>query len=103
LASLADAALEQWRAGSARELAAAAKAFAGHGGRRVAQRSLQCFGAISFTDEHPHHRYLRRIHTLDALLGTSYELERELGAALAASGRAPRGVEVWRPAQGDGS
>ncbi len=103
LASLADAALEQWRAGSARELAAAAKAFAGRGGRRVAQRSLQCFGAISFTNEHVHHRYLRRIHTLDALLGTTYQLERELGVALAGSGRAPRGVEVWRPAQAERS
>ncbi len=99
LASLADAALEQWRAGSARELAAAAKAFAGRGGRCVAQRSLQCFGAISFTDEHVHHRYLRRIHTREALRGTTYQLERALGAALVDSGRAPRGIEVWRPAQ----
>ena len=93
LASVTQATAEEYE----QTVAAAAKAFAGRGGRRVAQRSLQCFGAISFTDEHAHHRYLRRIHTLDAVLGSTYELERELGAALAGSGIAPRGIEVWRP------
>ena len=97
IASMADAALEQWCAGAGVEAAMAAKAQAGRAGRRVAQHSLQCFGAISFTDEHPHHRYLRRIHTLDAVLGTMYQLERELGAGLVETGTAPRCIEVWRP------
>lgn len=101
IASLADAALEQWSAGDTDALAAAraAKALAGRAGRGVAQHTLQCFGAISFTDEHPHHRYLRRIHTLDAVLGSLYQLERELGAQLIETKTAPRCVEAWRPHQ----
>lgn len=97
ITSLADAALEQWCAGEGEDAARAAKARAGRAGRRIAQHSLQCCGAIAFTDEHVHHRYSRRIHTLDAVLGTMYALERELGGALVEGGIAPRCVEVWRP------
>ncbi|MEE2663779.1 MAG: acyl-CoA dehydrogenase family protein [Myxococcota bacterium] len=96
LAELCRAALEEWSAGDASELAKAAKALAGRAGLAVAQRALQCFGAIGFTDEHDHHRYSRRIHTLDAILGSHYALRRELGAALVESGHAPRGLRVWR-------
>lgn len=95
IASIADAGLDEWPGGESHAAAMAAKALAGRAGRRVAQRSLQCFGAISFTDEHPHHRYLRRIHTLDAVLGTMYGLEAELGADLVRTGRAPRCIEAW--------
>ena len=97
LSSLCDAALEEWSANGASELAAAAKSLAGRAGRRIAQRTLQCMGAIAFTEEHAHHRFARRIHTLDAWFGTSSELERELGAAIRANRRAPHGIEIWHP------
>ena len=96
LAELCRSALEEWSTGDASELAKAAKALAGRAGLAVAQRALQCFGAIGFTDEHQHHRYSRRIHTLDAILGSHYALRRELGDALIESGHAPRGLRVWR-------
>jgi len=96
ITSLADAALEGWCAGAGEDAARAAKALAGRAGRRIVQHSLQCCGAIAFTDEHAHHRYSRRIHTLDAVLGSMYALERELGGALIEGGVAPRCVEVWR-------
>jgi alkylation response protein AidB-like acyl-CoA dehydrogenase len=96
LGELCRAALEEWSAGEADDLAKAAKALAGRAGLAVAQRALQCFGAIGFTDEHDHHRYSRRIHTLDAVLGSHYALRHQLGAALVESGRAPRGLRVWR-------
>jgi len=94
---LCRSALEQWLAGDGPEMALAAKAFAGRAGLAVAQRALQCFGAIGFTREHAHHRHARRIATLDATFGTRFELEAELGAALVRSGRAPRGIRAFRP------
>ena len=97
LAGLCEAALEEWSAGGGHAIARAAKAFAGRAGPAVAQRALQCFGAIGFTAEHDHHRYSRRIHTLDALLGNRLALRRELGAELVRAGRAPHGIEAWRP------
>jgi alkylation response protein AidB-like acyl-CoA dehydrogenase len=97
LAELCDAALEQVCAGGGSELATAAKAYAGRIGRAVAQRALQCFGGIGFTWEHPHHLYSRRIHTLDAILGSHYALHRELGAELVRTGQAPRAIDAWRP------
>ena len=97
LAGLCEAALEEWSGGGGRDIARAAKAFAGRAGLAVAQRALQCFGAIGFTDEHAHHLYSRRIHTLDALWGNHLALRRELGEELVASGRAPRGINAWRP------
>jgi len=96
LAELCQTALEEWSAGDASALAKAAKALAGRAGIDVAQRALQCFGAIGFTEEHAHHLYLRRIHTLDGILGSQFALRRELGASLIESGRAPRGLRVWR-------
>ena len=97
LAETVLAALEQWSAGDARELAKVAKALAGRSGLVVAQNALQCFGAIGFTQEHVHHLYQKRIHTLDMLLGSYYSLRRELGAELVRTGSAPRGIQVWRP------
>jgi alkylation response protein AidB-like acyl-CoA dehydrogenase len=97
LSEFCDAALEQWCAGDAAEMAAAVKAFAGRVGVAVAQRALQCFGAVGFTDEHPQHVYARRIHTLDALLGSHQELQRRLGMGVIRSGEAPRGIQAWRP------
>ncbi len=97
LSSLCDAALEQWSHDGAPALGAAAKAHAGRSGARIAQRTLQCLGAIAFTDDHDHHRYTRRIHTLGALLGRSARLERELGEHLQRNGQAPATLEPWRP------
>jgi alkylation response protein AidB-like acyl-CoA dehydrogenase len=54
------------------------KALAGRCGRRIAQATLQSLGAIGFTWEHDHHRYLRRIMTLDALFGGVDELRPRL-------------------------
>ncbi len=90
--------LEEWSAGDASDFAMVAKAHAGRAGRDVAQRALQCFGAIGFTDEHMQHRYSRRIHTLDAVLGSHYALRRRLGEQMVGSGRAPRCIQAWRPA-----
>jgi hypothetical protein len=58
---------------------------------------LQCFGAIGFTEEHVHHLYQKRIHTLDMLLGSYYALRGELGSELVRSGQAPRCIQIWRP------
>jgi alkylation response protein AidB-like acyl-CoA dehydrogenase len=56
------------------------KALAGRNGRRVCERALQVLGAIGFTAEHGHHHFHSRVLALDALLGTSAALTRELGA-----------------------
>jgi hypothetical protein len=56
------------------------KALGGRTVRRVLQASLQTLGAIGFTWEHEHHRYLRRSLTLDAVGLTSIDLTRQIGA-----------------------
>jgi alkylation response protein AidB-like acyl-CoA dehydrogenase len=61
-------------------LSSVVKAYAGTAGRVVAQATLQTLGAIGFTEEHSHQRHYRRIVALDAALGNSRELHRELGA-----------------------
>lgn len=76
------------------ELASLAKALAGRSGRSVAEHTLQVLGAIGFSEDHPHHRYMRRVLTLDSLLGSSEELARELGAQIALEGRVPRGPDL---------
>jgi alkylation response protein AidB-like acyl-CoA dehydrogenase len=97
LAHTCTAALEQWSAGDARDIARVAKAVAGRSGVAIAQHALQCFGAIGFTEEHVHPLYQKRILVLDMLLGSSFELRRELAKALVETGRAPRCVQIWRP------
>ncbi len=92
------AALEEWSAGDGIDLARIAKAQAGRDGRNIAQRALQCFGAIGFTDEHDHHLYSRRIHTLDVIFGSYPELRDALGASMTESGCAPRCIQAWHPA-----
>ena len=57
------------------------KALAGRTGHRVAQATLQVLGAVGFTWEHEHHRYAKRILTLDALLGSSKSLALQLGSS----------------------
>jgi len=97
LEELCAAGLEEWGAGGTGEFAMLAKSHAGRAGRDVAQRALQCFGAIGFTEEHMQHLYSRRIHSLDAVLGSYYQLRRRLGEALLQGGQAPRCIQAWRP------
>jgi hypothetical protein len=62
------------------------KALAGRTGQRVSQATLQVLGAVGFTWEHEHHRYGRRILTLDALLGSSKSLVFQLGSSAITTG-----------------
>ena len=57
------------------------KALAGRTGLRVSQATLQVLGALGFTWEHEHHRYAKRILTLDALLGSTKTLALQLGSS----------------------
>ncbi|HEY2563635.1 MAG TPA: acyl-CoA dehydrogenase family protein [Acidimicrobiales bacterium] len=57
------------------------KALAGRTGQRVSQATLQVLGAVGFTWEHEHHRYAKRILTLDALLGSGKSLAFRLGCS----------------------
>ena len=61
------------------ERAVLLKALAGRNGRAAVQVAQQAFGAIGFTAEHQLHRYHARVLALDAVLGTSAELTRQLG------------------------
>jgi len=67
-----------------------AKALAGRNGRRVCERTLQVLGGIGFTAEQDHHHFHSRVLALDALLGTSAELARSLGAWLRENRTDPR-------------
>lgn len=66
------------------------KALAGRVGRAVMQATLQALGAIGFTEEHVHHRYLRRVLAADALFGPASTLVAELGLHALSTGR------VWQ-------
>jgi alkylation response protein AidB-like acyl-CoA dehydrogenase len=60
---------------------------------------MQVFGGIAFTEEHPAHRFLRRIIAREQQFGDAAHHERELGRCLAASA-APggRGADAAPPA-----
>ena len=64
--------------------AAVAKAYVSRSAREVAHGALQVFGGIAFTQEHPAHRFLRRIVVREQQFGDAAHHERELGRALAA-------------------
>lgn len=70
------------------------KLLAGRVGRRVGAETLQVLGAIGFTQEHPHHGWFHRVLTIDAVLGRSPVLARELGSRLVRTGQTPLGVEL---------
>ncbi len=63
--------------------ASIAKAYAARATHDVAHGALQVFGGIAFTDEHPAHRYLRRIVARGGQFGTAREHERTLGRSVA--------------------
>jgi alkylation response protein AidB-like acyl-CoA dehydrogenase len=66
-----------------------AKAAAGRSARTVARHAQQVLAGIGFTAEHPFHRHFRRTRVLDALLGDTVTLTREIGASLLASRALP--------------
>jgi alkylation response protein AidB-like acyl-CoA dehydrogenase len=60
-----------------------AKAYVSRGAREVAHTTMQVFGGIAFTAEHPAHRFLRRIGVRAQQFGDAAHHERLLGEALA--------------------
>jgi alkylation response protein AidB-like acyl-CoA dehydrogenase len=60
---------------------------------------MQVFGGIAFTDEHPAHRYLRRILVREQQFGDAAHHERLLGRALAERATGARPVPVGAPAR----
>jgi alkylation response protein AidB-like acyl-CoA dehydrogenase len=69
----------------ARQTASVAKAYVSRAAREVAHGAMQVFGGIAFTEEHPAHRFLRRIIAREQQFGDAAHHERELGRSLAAS------------------
>jgi len=67
-----------------------AKLWAGRAARLTAKQAQQVLGGMGFTWEHPFHRHLRRALVLDSLLGSTTELQHELGRSLLATGDVPR-------------
>jgi alkylation response protein AidB-like acyl-CoA dehydrogenase len=67
-----------------------AKAAAGQAALDAARHCQQVLGGIGFTAEHDLHHHVRRVLTLDGLLGTSRELTRQAGALIRSQHTAPR-------------
>jgi alkylation response protein AidB-like acyl-CoA dehydrogenase len=78
-------------ADSALRTASIAKAYVSRAAREVAQDALQVFGGIAFTDEHPAHRFLRRIIARGQQFGDARHHERTIGRAYV---RAPKATGV---------
>jgi alkylation response protein AidB-like acyl-CoA dehydrogenase len=73
----------------AAQTVAVAKAYVSRAAREVAHGALQVFGGIAFTEEHPAHRFLRRIVVREQQFGDAAFHERALGRRLAARAVAP--------------
>ena len=86
----AEAATEEAWADAGPLTALLAKVWAGRAARLVGKQVQQVLGGMGFTWEHPFHRHLRRALLLDALLGSTTELQHELGRSLLAGGQVPR-------------
>lgn len=85
--------------GPAMEVAPAmAKAVAGRQAKTVARHCQQVLAGIGFTDEHPFHRYVRRVLVLDVLLGSSASMTTALGRELVADRRLPPLLPLERSA-----
>ena len=65
------------------ETAAVAKAYVARAAREIAHGALQVFGGVAFTQEHPAHRFLRRIVVREQQFGDAAHHERSLGRMLA--------------------
>ena len=68
----------------AQQTASVAKAYVSRAAREVVHGAMQVFGGIAFTEEHPAHRFLRRIIAREQQFGDAAHHERELGRRLAA-------------------
>jgi hypothetical protein len=84
--------LATWYAWRAQDTwtAIVAKAASGRAHHLAAKAAQQVTGGMGMTWEFPLHRYVRRGAVLDALLGSSAELTRELGHALLDGADLPR-------------
>jgi alkylation response protein AidB-like acyl-CoA dehydrogenase len=67
----------------AQRTASIAKAYVSRAAREVAHGAIQVFGGIAITDEHPAHRFLRRIVVREQQFGDAAHHERALGRSLA--------------------
>jgi alkylation response protein AidB-like acyl-CoA dehydrogenase len=84
----------------AQQTASVAKAYVSRAAREVAHGSMQVFGGIAFTEEHPAHRFLRRIVVREQQFGDAAHHERELGRQLAAAAAPESPAEDRAPAVG---
>ena len=71
-----------------------AKAAAGRAALIACRHAQQVHGGIGFTAAHSLHRHIRRVHILDALLGSSRTLTREAGSLIREQSHAPRLVHL---------
>jgi alkylation response protein AidB-like acyl-CoA dehydrogenase len=71
-------------AGDAARTVSVAKAYVSRAAREVAHGAMQVFGGIAVTDEHPAHRFVRRIVVRERQFGDAAHHERALGRQLAA-------------------
>jgi hypothetical protein len=67
-----------------------AKLWAGRAARLTGKHAQQVLGGMGFTWEHPFHRHFRRALVLDSLLGSTTELQHQLGRSLLTTGDVPR-------------
>lgn len=65
-------------------LVLAAKAWSAKVGRHTIEQTLQAFGAVGFTAEHPQHLFLKRVLTLEGQLGESESLLVQAGRGVVA-------------------
>jgi len=79
----AAAALDEDARDAARTVSVA-KAYVSRAAREVAHGAMQVFGGVAVTEEHPAHRYLRRIVVRERQFGDAAQHERALGRQLAA-------------------
>jgi alkylation response protein AidB-like acyl-CoA dehydrogenase len=70
-------------AGEAARTVSIAKAYVSRAAREVAHGAMQVFGGIAVTEEHPAHRFLRRIVVRERQFGDAAHHERALGRELA--------------------
>lgn len=85
----ADAALDAgWRDPSP-QMAAMAKAVAGHCARTASRHCQQVLAGVGFTTEHALHRYVRRVLVLDELFGSARALTKQLGDDLLTTRQLP--------------
>jgi alkylation response protein AidB-like acyl-CoA dehydrogenase len=82
----------------ASQTASVAKAYVSRAAREVAHGSMQVFGGIAFTEEHPAHRFLRRIIVREQQFGDAAHHERALGRAMAEAASHPQHAAGSAPA-----